>query len=146
MADTTAEACLKALLAAVSSAAPAGVTVLRNEVVPSRVDGTGTLIVRDGDPVLLEVSLSPLTWHYEHRAEIDVLVAGGTAAERDAAFDALRQAVSAAILADRSLGGRCDWVEAEAPAPQEVPHDGASPMKVAVIPVVLHYATTDPLT
>jgi hypothetical protein len=43
------------------------------------------------------------------------------------------------------LGGLCDWVEAEAPRPVELPVEGAASLKAAVIPVVLHYSTADPL-
>ena len=43
------------------------------------------------------------------------------------------------------LGGLCDWVEAEAPRPVDLPVDGAAGLKAAVIPVVLHYTTADPL-
>ena len=49
------------------------------------------------------------------------------------------------LSADRTLGGLCDWVEAEAPRPVDLAVDGAAALKAAVIPVVLHYATSDPL-
>jgi hypothetical protein len=40
--------------------------------------------------------------------------------------------------ADRTLGGLCDWVEAEAPRPVDLVVDGAAALKAAVIPIVLH--------
>jgi len=92
-----------------------------------------------GEP---EVTLSPLRYHYQHRAEIEAVVQGAT---RDAAFDTLCASVGAAIAADRTLGGLCDWVEAEAPRPVDLPVEGAATLKAAVIPVVLHYSTADPL-
>ena len=49
------------------------------------------------------------------------------------------------ISADRTLGGRCDWVEAEAPRPVDLPVEGAASLKAAVIPVILHYTTADPV-
>jgi hypothetical protein len=48
-------------------------------------------------------------------------------------------------VADRTLGGLCDWVEAEAPVPDDVPMDGAVTYRAATIVVRLHYATPDPL-
>ena len=51
----------------------------------------------------------------------------------------------AAIAADRRLGGLCDWVEAEAPRPVDLPIEGAASLKAAVIPIILHYSTADPL-
>jgi hypothetical protein len=66
-------------------------------------------------------------------------------AARDAAFDAITASIGAALAADRTLGGLCDWVEAEAPRPVDLPVEGAASLKAAVIPVVLHYSTDDPL-
>ena len=78
----------------------------------------------------------------QHRAEIEAVVQG---AARDAAFDTLCASIGAVIAADRTLGGLCDWVEAEAPRPVDLPVEGAASLKAAVIPVVLHYSTADPL-
>ena len=89
------------------------------------------------------MTLSPLRYHYQHRAEIEAVVQGGT--DRDAAFDTLTASIGTALAADRTLGGLCDWVEAEAPRPVDLPVDGAATLKAAVIPVVLHYSTSDPL-
>ena len=115
---------------------------LRGDVLPERVPAAGLLILRDGEPGDPEVTLSPLRYHYQHRAEIEVVVQG---AARDAAFDTLTASIGAAIAADRTLGGLCDWVEAEAPRPVDLPIEGASSLKAAVIPVILHYSTADPL-
>ena len=53
--------------------------------------------------------------------------------------------IGTALSAERTLGGLCDWVEAEAPRPVDFAVDGAATLKAAVIPIVLHYATADPL-
>jgi hypothetical protein len=53
--------------------------------------------------------------------------------------------VSAALSADRTFGGLCDWIEAEAPRPVDLPVEGAASLKAAVIPIVLHYSAADPL-
>ena len=52
------------------SALPA--TALRGEVLPERVPAAGLLILRDGEPGEPEVTLSPLRYHYQHRAEIEI--------------------------------------------------------------------------
>lgn len=122
------------------SALPA--TVLRGEVLPKRVPGAGLLILRDGAPGEPEVTLSPLAYHYQHRAEIEAVVQG---AARDAIFDTLCASIGAAVATDRTLGGLCDWVEAEAPRPVDLAVEGAASLKAAVIPVILHYSTADPL-
>jgi len=137
---STRETILQALHAALQ-AQPA--PVLRGEVLPERVPAAGLLILRDGDPGEPGVTLSPLRYHYEHRAEIEAVVQAGTG--RDTAFDSLAAGVGIALSADRTLGGVCDWVEAEAPQPVDLPVDGAATLKAAVIPIVLHYACADPL-
>ena len=123
------------------SALPA--TVLRGEVLPERIPATGLIILRDGKPGDPEVTLSPVTYFYEHRAELEVVIQAGTG--RDALFDALAASIGAALATDRTLGGLCDWVEAEAPEPVDLPIEGAAALKAAVITIVLHYATSDPL-
>ena len=118
--------------------------VLRGDVLPERVPAAGLIILRDGKPGEPEVTLSPLTYFYEHRAELEVVIQAG--AGRDALFDALTANIGAVLAADRTLGGLCDWVEAEAPEPIDPPIEGAAALKAAVITVVLHYASPDPLT
>lgn len=118
------------------------VTVFRGEVLPERVPAVGLLILRDGNPGEPEATLSPRMYHYQHRAEIEAVVQG---ASRDVAFDTLCASIGAALAADRTLGGLCDWVEAEAPEPVDLPIEGAASLKAAIIPVVLHYSTADPL-
>lgn len=117
-------------------------SALRGDVLPERVPPDGLLILRDGEPGEPEVTLSPLTYHYQHRAEVEAIVQGP---DRDAAFDTLCASIGTAIAADRTLGGLCDWVEAKAPRPVDLPVEGAASLKAAVIPVVLHYSTDDPL-
>ena len=117
--------------------------VLRGDVLPERIPPAGLIILRDGKPGDPEVTLSPLTYFYEHRAELEVVIQAGTG--RDALFDTLAAYIGSVLAADRTLGGLCDWVEAEAPEPVDLPIDGAAALKAAVITVVLHYATFDPL-
>ena len=118
--------------------------VLRGDVLPERIPATGLIILRDGKPGDPEVTLSPLTYFYEHRAELEVVIQAGNG--RDALFDVLVGSIGAALATDRRLGGLCDWVEAEAPEPVDLPIEGAAALKAAIITIVLHYSTPDPLT
>jgi hypothetical protein len=120
------------------SALPA--TALRGDVLPERVPAEGLLILRDGEPGEPEVTLSPLRYHYQHRAELEVVVQVGTS--RASAFDTLIAAIGQVLEADRTLGGPCDWVESEAPASVDLPIEGAAALKAAVITLNLHYTTT----
>ena len=122
---------------------PLAALVLRDEVLPERIPAAGLIILRDGQPGEPEVTLSPLRYHYQHRAELEVVVQAGTG--RASAFDNLIADIGTAMEADRTLGGLCDWVEPEAPASVDLPIEGAAALKAAVINVVLHYTTTGPL-
>jgi hypothetical protein len=89
------------------SALPA--TVLRGEVLPERVPAAGLLILRDGESREPEVTLSPLCYHYQHRAEIEAVVQG---TERDAAFDTLTASIGTTLAGNRMLRGLFNSVEA----------------------------------
>ena len=119
------------------------VPVLRGEVLPERIPSSGLMILRDGNPGEPGVTLSPLMYHYQHRAEVEVIVQ--TAEDRDVRFDRLIGRIGAAIAADRTLRGLCDWVEAEAPEPVDLPVEGGATIKAAIVPIILHYAISDPL-
>ena len=135
------------ILTALLSQLTAGVsaTVLRGEVLPERVPSDGLLILRDGDPGNPEVTLSPRRYHYNHRAEVEAIVAPRQPADRDEALDDLLAAIGTAIAADRTLGGICDWIEASAPQPVDLPVEGAATLKAAIVPITLTYSTADPL-
>lgn len=133
---TTRENVLAALHARLQ---PLAALTLRDEVLPERIPAAGLIILRDGQPGEPEVTLSPLRYHYQHRAELEVVVQAGTG--RTSAFETLVAAIGTAIEADRTLGGLCDWVEPEAPASVDLPIEGAATFKAAVITVVLHYST-----
>ena len=122
---------------------PLAALTLRDEVLPERIPAAGLIILRDGQPGEAEVTLSPLRYHYQHRAELEVVVQAGTG--RASTFDDLIAAIGAALEADRTLGGLCDWIEPEAPASVDLPIEGAAALKAAVITIVLHYTTTGPV-
>ena len=138
--QTTRETILAALHAVLQTQ-PA--QVLRGGGLPERVPAAGLLILRDGDSGEPAVTLSPLRYHYQHRTEIEAVVQAGSG--RDLAFATLASGVGAVLSADRTLGGLCDWIEAEAPRPVDLAIEGAASLKAAVIPIVLHYSTADPL-
>lgn len=141
---STREAILTRLyLALEAQLLPGMADVRRNDVLPTKISPYGLIILRDGDPGEPEHSFSPLRYHYEHRAQVEVFVQAGR--DREALFDTLCQGVGAAVTADRTLGGLCDWTEAEAPVPDDTPVEGGTPYRAAVIGVRLHYAVSDPL-
>ena len=137
---TTREAILAALYARLQ---PLAALTLRDEVLPERIPAAGLIILRDGQPGEPEVTLSPLRYHYQHRAELEVVVQASNG--RATAFDSLIANIGTALETDRTLGGLCDWVEPEAPASIDLPVEGAAALKAAVITINLHYTTSGPL-
>lgn len=139
---TKREEVLSALFTALQGI-PGGVSVQRNEVLPERIPAAGLLILRDGTPGAAEVTLSPLRYHWQHRAEVEAFTRGS--ASLDLAFDVLAVRVGAAVCADRTLGGLCDWIETDAPEPVDLAVEGASSIRAAVLILTLHYTSNDPL-
>jgi hypothetical protein len=133
---------LLALVALITGNA-AGATVLRNQSLPKRVPSAGLVIIRDGDPGEPEVTLSPLTYIYDHLAVVEVVVED--LKNQDVKFDAICVAIGARIEANRTLGGLCDWVEGLAPEPVEVVTEGGEPMKAAIVSIMLKYSTISPI-
>jgi hypothetical protein len=138
---TRRETVIKALHTALL-AIPGGATVLRNAVLPERIPDAGLLILRDGTPGAPEITLSPLRYHWQHRAELEMFLRG---TDLDNRFDVLTAAIGALLAGDRTLGGLCDWIEAEAPEPADLPVEGATTIRAAILIVALHYTTDDPL-
>ncbi len=141
MADSTPEAALKALLAALTAAKPRRARIERNAQLPVSAPAAGLIILRDGDPGEPLVVMGPLTYEYEHVADVDII------ANNDALFDALKQSVGTALAADRTLGGLTFDLRARQPVKTLVRDiEGRAAFTAATVPVVLHYTTSDPLT
>ena len=146
MSDSASETALKALASVIEAGLPAGAEFARNLALPARIPATGLAILRDGDPGEPEVLMSPETYVYTHRAELELVVEDGDQSARDATFDALKTAVASALAADRTLGGAVEWAQGRAPAPVPITAEGAEALKGASVLIELTYATSDPLT
>lgn len=122
-----------------------GLSVLRNEPLPTKVPADGLIILRDGNPGEPEVTLSPTRYHYQHRAEIEALVQHGDPAQRDTALDTLLETVAQALDGQTSLGGLVDYLHIETPDFLSETVEGAPTIKAAVVPIILEYSTSNPL-
>jgi len=142
---TKSETALQALFALLDTNKPAGSKLLRNATLPERIPSDGIAILRDGDPGRPEVLLSPATYIYEHRAELDLLIVAGDPTTRDAKFDLWKSAIGTALATDRTLGGLCDYVLGDAPTPLDLMLEGADGIKSATLGIVLTYSSPDPL-
>ena len=128
--------CEAALLAGVG-----GATVARNMSLPSRIPAAGLVILRDGTPGEPEVSLSPLTYHYDHEAVVEVIVQ--VQSTQDSMFESLCVAIGQRLAANRTLGGLCDWLEGAAPDPTEIIIDSGEPKKGSAVTITLTCSTTN---
>ena len=144
------EAALSALL--VRLAAVPDAVAGREIAVPERIPPGGLLILRDGEPGVPDITLSPLLHHYDHVAEIEVLVQaadpplGRIGPGRARAMDDLLRALAASLAADRTLGGTVEWIAWGAPETEDIAVAGGVAIKAARVPVTLTYTTPDPLT
>jgi hypothetical protein len=138
------EQVLDAVAALIDAALPAA-KVERNAAKPERIPPGGLAIVRDGDPGEPEMLLSPLTYLYTHRIPFEIAARESGSQSREQVLDAMLAAISAAVAADRTLGGLCDFIEAEAPATADIEAAGAQAVRWADAAIVASYATPDPL-
>ncbi|CAA7619011.1 conserved hypothetical protein [Candidatus Terasakiella magnetica] len=139
---TVREQILAALLARLETVP--GATVKREAPLPETVSAGGLIILRDGDPGDPEVILSPVTYLWEHQAEIEVILQRGQD-DDSVALDVLLMAVGQALAADRSLGGLAEWLDWGAPKTSGLAIDGAASLLGATVPVTIHYGSSDPL-
>ena len=119
--------------------------VKRNEALPQAVPAGGLIIVRDGDPGEPDVTLSPRTEFYAHRAEIEAFVAQPASGGGEALLDSLLTEIGAAFASDRSLGGLAENLTWSAPETSVLAIEGAAPILTARITVIIEYLVSDPL-
>ena len=122
-----------------------GTTVKRNAALPERIAAHAMAILRDGEMGEPEVSLSPLTYHWQHQVAIELFVADPDASAREARMDGLLVELATLIELDRTLGGQVEYAEIGPPKFDELAPDGTSGIKACLLPVVLHYSSPGPL-
>ncbi len=123
-----------------------GTMVKRNAALPERIADHAMAILRDGKMGEPEVSLSPLTYHWQHQVAIELFVADPDAATRDARMDGLLTELAALIEADRTLAGVVEYAEIGQPKFDDLAPEGTSGIKACLLPVVLHYSSAGPLS
>ena len=119
--------------------------VKRNAALPERIADHAMAILRDGEMGEPEVSLSPLTYHWQHQVAIELFVADPDAAARDSRMDGLLTELASLIEADRTLAGVVEYAEIGQPKFDELAPEGTSGIKACLLPVVLHYSSAGPL-
>jgi len=123
-----------------------GTMVKRNAALPERIADHAMAILRDGEMGEPEVSLSPLTYHWQHQVAIELFVADPDASTRDARMDGLLTELATLIEADRTLAAVVEYAEIGQPKFDELAPEGTSGIKACLLPVVLHYSSAGPLS
>lgn len=105
----------------------------------------GRIIVRAGTPALVETTLSPVAYWYDHEVPVEIY------AFDEAALDALLVALGVAIDADRTLGGLVDWLDAVAPETDDLAAyspdgDLLASDRVTTLNLTASYSTSGPLS
>lgn len=122
-----------------------GTMVKRNTALPERISDHAMAILRDGEMGEPEVSLSPLTYHWQHQVAIELFVADPDTSTRDSRMDGLLTELAFLIEADRTLAGVVEYAEIGQPKFDELAPEGTSGIKACLLPVVLHYSSAGPL-
>ncbi|NBU44925.1 MAG: acyl-CoA transferase [Betaproteobacteria bacterium] len=123
-----------------------GTMVKRNAALPERIADHAMAILRDGEMGEPEVSLSPLTYHWQHQVAIELFVADPDAVARDSRMDGLLTELATLIEADRTLAGVVEYAEIGQPKFDELAPEGTSGIKACLLPVILHYSSAGPLS
>ena len=123
-----------------------GTMVKRNAALPERIADHAMAILRDGEMGEPEVSLSPLTYHWQHQVAIELFVADPDTSTRDSRMDGLLTELASLIEADRTLAGVVEYAEIGQPKFAELAPEGTSGIKACLLPVVLHYSSAGPLS
>lgn len=123
-----------------------GTMVKRNAALPERIADHAMAILRDGEMGEPEVSLSPLTYHWQHQVAIELFIADPDAAARDARMDGLLTELAALIETDRTIGGVIEYAEIGPPKFDEPAPEGTSGIKACLLPVILHYSSSGSLS
>jgi hypothetical protein len=111
---------------------------------PVQADPGGDIVGFPGEPGEPEVTLSPPTYTYTHSIPIEAAAPLGSS-DPDSALDWMLGTIGAAIVADRTLGGLCLFLEGAAPDVAEAATDGTTTIRWAGFNIVATYETTDPL-
>lgn len=106
---------------------------------PERLGEQGAVVLIGVDGPEPAVDLSPLTYHHETEFELAVMA---TTIEK---AQAMLAALGLGVVADRTLGGACEWLDASVPGLDEETMTGSDGHTEARCAIIASYSTTNPL-
>jgi len=109
-------------------------------------DGGAVIVLRDGASGDPEVLLSPLTYIYEHQAQLEVIINTAFAEQQESSLDQWLASIGTLIENDRTIGGLAEWAEAQAPEFLQEAIEGAPSIRMATVTILFRFATASPLS
>jgi len=132
------------LLSRIGSALPAA-RVVRDEEWPRKAPADGWVNLHEGEmDSPPDVDLSPLRYNWVWPIDVELVVCPPNPADRHAALDALITGVSAAIEADRQLGGLVEFLEVEPGATEDIQVESGDLGRGGRLTVLAQFSTTSP--
>lgn len=117
----------------------------KNVSIPQKIPTEGIIILRNGKCEITEIILSPVSYVLELRPELEILVQNINDDKRHKQLEKIIAQVSDCLNADFSLSGNVDYLRLEPPEYSEENIDGAPPIVVAVIPIIIEFVSNNPL-
>jgi hypothetical protein len=118
----------------------------RDDSRPSRGDPGGVILGELNPAELVDTDLSPLTYYYDLPFIVQLMPPMGMSDDDATAWlAATTGAIGAGILADRSLGGRAEWIEADPASEESATPPNADQQRWMLFELRVQYATHDPL-
>lgn len=122
-----------------------GVQTRKNVVIPQKIPPEGMIILRSGKCNIIETILSPVSYVLELRPELEILVQDVNDDKRYNQMLKIVKKVSDCLKDDFSLGGIVDYLHTEPPEYSDENIDGAPPIRIASIPIIIEFVSNNPL-
>jgi hypothetical protein len=119
--------------------------VYRNLEKPQRIPSGGLMILRDGTSGDPEILLSPLTYIYTHQVQLEIIIQQKEDSFRSLKIDEVLMSLGNLIAQNRTLDGLAEWIEPQAPEFIEESLEGGIPVRMALVTLLIRFATLDPL-
>ncbi len=121
------------------------IMILRNVVVPTTIPSEGLIILRDGDMGEPSMILSPPRYAYYHHVALEVIVQQADDDKREAQLDDLLIKVGEALQQPFPADDGIDCCRVGELELTTEPIEGAATLKIAHVPIIVEYVTTNPL-
>lgn len=132
--------------AVITALTNAGLTVHDNPTQPQETPDAGMVIVRDGQPRVIEQVLGGFDDVYcGQDIELELYVQSGDDSTRNTVFDALIGTIQTALYADKTFGGLAYGFDTEMPEPDFEPVEGQAGIKAGVIILNVEFSMDSPL-